>query len=111
MATTFTIKQNDTRPKLVTTLSGFGGGATLATATSVSPKMRLSTTPFTVVTLGGTCVITDAANNQITYTWVAADTSVNGIYEIEFQILWNDGGVETVPNDSYNTIIVKDDIA
>lgn len=109
MATVFPIKQNTTRPKLTTTLSGFGGGATLATASSVVMRMR-HTESGTVVVLGGTTAITNAALNEVTYTWVLADTAVVDEYQVEFKITWNDGGIEIVPNNAYNTVVIYDDI-
>lgn len=110
MSDTFYIKQNDNRPNLRTVLSGFNGGTSLSSASSVSFKMRHRGSG-SVVSLAGTCSITDAPNNIVTYAWDTADTASIDTYEAEFQINWNDGGIETVPNDGYNYVIVKDDIS
>jgi hypothetical protein len=109
----FTIKQDDTRPVYVVPLVSDFGGANdpidLTDATAVKFLMRLQgdTGPPKV---NAPAVITDAAAGEVTYTWDAADTDVAGTYEVEFQITWSDGGVQTIPNDSYFTVEIKTDL-
>lgn len=57
-----------------------------------------------------TCVITDAPNGRIEYRWAGTDTSVNGQFSYEFEILWPNAEVQTVPADSYLTLVVVDDL-
>lgn len=106
-----TIKRGDTRPKLVRTLQQTVGVTTtaidLTTATSV--KLNLKDTQ-TSTTGGGLCSITSAAAGQVTYTWLTSDTSTARTWNAEFEITWNDAGIETVPNGSYFTIEVFGDL-
>jgi len=53
------------------------------------------------------CTITDAANGKVKYDWDAEDTSEYGRYRAEFVVNYNDGEVETFPNSSYHTVIIK----
>lgn len=112
----FTIKRNDTRPRLVTTLlTDFGtaqeGPLDLTTATAVKFLMRLaSAAPGSVPKVNAVAAISDAAAGVVTYTWAVGDTDVAGTFEGEFQVTWSDDGVETVPNDTYISIEVVDDL-
>ena len=54
--------------------------------------------------------ITDAANGRVTYAWQAGDTDTPGAYDVEFEILWSDSTIETVPNNGYESVIVTDDL-
>lgn len=109
----FVIKENDTRPKLVAYLKDNIGEASeaainLESATEVRFYMRFSGDP--TVKVDGLCVITDPAAGEVTYTWLPADTADAGEFEGEFEILWADNGIETVPNDGYFDIKIVDDI-
>lgn len=114
---TFTIKQNDTRPKYVVALKddfGQPGEApiNLTTATSVKLKLREHDT-VGAPKINRTCSITDAANGVVTFTWIAGDLDTVGTYDSEFEITWSDGGIETVPNgsgDDYLVVEVVDDL-
>lgn len=112
----FTIKQNDTRPAYVATLLedvGLPGeGPTdLTTATAATFIMRLtSANDPTVPKVHGDMDIIDAANGEVSYTWVAGDTDVVGDYNVEIEVEWNDGGIETFPNIGYGTLSITDDL-
>lgn len=81
----------------------------LTDATEVNFLMRLhgSTDPPAI---RSPMTITDAVNGTVQYAWQAGDTDTAGDYDVEFEITWNDGGVETVPNDSYLTVRIVDDL-
>ncbi len=61
-------------------------------------------------TVEGACSITDADTGEVTYTWAAGDTASSGTYDLEFEITWADGGVETVPSSGYETVVIEDDL-
>lgn len=109
----FEIKQDDTRPVYVVPLvENFGttnDPIDLSTATSVQFFMRLQgdTGPPKV---DAAAVVTDDVNGEVTYTWVAGDTDTVGTFEAEFQITWADGGIQTIPNNSYFEIAVIGDL-
>jgi hypothetical protein len=109
----FSIKNGDTAPAYVVDLQDDVDSTPVAinltSATSVTFKMRLTgTTGAPAITQAMT--VTDAANGRVTYEWQTGDTDTPGTYDAEFEILWTDGTIETVPNDGYLTIIVTDDL-
>src|SRR5690242_16797404 len=101
------IKRGDTRPKLVRnlqqTVDGVVSNIDLTMATSVRLILKAQTGSATG---GGACTITDAVNGEVTYTWASADTATVTLWNAEWEITWNDSGIETVPSDSYITIQV-----
>lgn len=110
----FYIKQNDTRPRYVATLlDNFGepdqAPINLTNATSVKFLMR-STGNAGSPKVTAAAAITSAASGIVTYTWVAGDTDTIGEFDVEFEITWSDGGVETVPNDGYLSVVIEDDL-
>jgi len=112
----WTIKQHDTRPKYIAALKDkFGTPSVepidLTNATSVDFIMRAkSATDASSTGIRAEADITDAVNGIVTYTWDPTDTAAVGSYNVEFEITWNDGGVETVPNDGYMEVEVVDDL-
>lgn len=98
----FTIKKGSTRPAYVANLlDNFGlsnqGPLDLTTATSVTFAMRLQNTTGAPSLESGMTIV-NAAQGQVQYTWIAGDTGTLGTYDVEFKIVWNDGGIEYVPN-------------
>jgi hypothetical protein len=43
-------------------------------------------------------VITNAPGGQVSYTWSGTDTAVADTYQVEFEIHWATGGIQTVPS-------------
>lgn len=109
----FTIKQSDTRPvyavQLVDQSTGSNVPIDLTTATSVLFKMRTQGSTGSPL-VSAAMTVTDAANGKVQYTFQTTDLATVGTYDVEFSITWNDGGVETVPNASYLTIVVVNDL-
>jgi hypothetical protein len=112
----FTIKQGDTRPRVIATLyDNFGGAGqaviNLSTASSVTFLMRaVGSAAGDPPDVEGACSVTNAAGGVVEYTWQPGDTDVIGAYEAEFEIVWADGGVQTVPNASYLSVEVYGDL-
>lgn len=105
------IKENDTRPAYVVTLKdnfGLPGEAVinLTTATKVDFIMREKGTTG-APKVKRTMTIVNAANGLVQHNWQATDTDTPGTFEVEFEITWNDGGIETVPNDKANNLIIE----
>jgi hypothetical protein len=106
----FTIKRNDRLPKLRATLQQMTPATPIDYTTAASVKLLLKqlTTPTTIVT--GTCASVVATSGIVEYAWGASDTLVSGTYNGEFEIDWGGGIKETVPNDSYFTVTIVDDL-
>lgn len=106
-----TMKQNDTRQPLVRnlrqTVDGVAGVIALTTASKVDLHFRPANAAYKV---SGTCLIASAAGGVVQHNWIVTETATVGLFDAEFEITWNDGGVETVPNDGYFSIEFVDDI-
>lgn len=106
MASDYILKKNDTWPPLVATLNDANGPIDLTQATQVrlilkSNTLRITTSPVNIVA---------PTSGQISYTWATGDTAQSGDYSLEFEITWTNGGIETVPNSSYLTVTIVDDL-
>lgn len=106
-----TMKQNDTRPALYRslgqTVNDVASYIPLTAASRVTMYFRNAAKTYVMV---ASCVIASAAGGVARHDWVAAESATTGIYEAEFEILWNDATIETVPNDGYFSIEFVDDI-
>jgi hypothetical protein len=111
---TITMKRGDTRPKIVRQLmQTVNGVETIITLTAATQVKFLLKDPGSSATGGGVCSITNAAQGEVTYTPVGSDTSVTRTWQFEYEITWNDGGIETVPNGDpvdYYTLEIKADL-
>lgn len=57
-----------------------------------------------------TCTILDPETaGRVEYQWVTADTQTAGLFNIEFEIAWG-AATQTVPNDSYEELVVVADL-
>jgi hypothetical protein len=111
----FTIKQHDTRPAYVADLVDNADTTpipiNLTAATSVTFKMRTAgAADATAPLVSAIATIVTPATGRVRHTWSSAHTATVGEYEAEFEIAWNDGGIETIPNDGYATINVIEDL-
>lgn len=109
----FSIKNGDTAPAYVVDLQddvdSTPAAIDLTSATSVTMKMRLTGTTGAPA-LNAAMAITTAASGRCTYEWQAGNTAAPGTYDVEFEILWSDGTIETVPNTGYLTVEITDDL-
>jgi hypothetical protein len=112
----FSIKRHDTRPAYVADLKdNFGlsneAAIDLTNATTVTFKMRAAASADTVAPkVSRVVTILDPTLGRVQQTWQVGDTDTVGAFQVEFEIAWNDGGVETVPNGSYLTVNVIEDL-
>jgi hypothetical protein len=105
-----TIKQHDTFPPLQATLSDENGPIDLTNANAVLFIMK-GTKSTGAVLVTGACTYIDRPNGVVQYAWATGDTAVPDTYDIEFQITWSSGGIQTIPNAALgaNTIVVTPD--
>jgi hypothetical protein len=74
-------------------------------------KMRTAGAADTETPLvNATMDIVTPATGRVRHNWSSAHTATPGEFEAEFEILWADGGVETVPNGGYVTINIVEDL-
>lgn len=103
----FTLKQHDTWPPLDATLEDAAGPINLTTAASVKLILK---TPSGSTTITGTCSIVSAVAGTVRYLWQTSDTASVNTFNAEFEITWNDGKIETVPNSGYFEVSVVADL-
>ena len=102
-----TIKQNDTWPPLVATLTkGDNTPIDLTTAGTVYINIKPPSGPVTQ----GTCTITDAAQGVVSYTFGTADTAMVGTHRVEWDIDFGSGKRQTAPNDGYREIQIVESL-
>ena len=103
----FYIKQNDTSPSVT---------ATLTDANSVPVNVSGATVRFHMEDVVGTLkvdaemAIPDGINGVVQYDWQAGDTDTAGTYYVEFEVTYNDGAVETFPNNNKEVIIIRPEL-
>lgn len=103
-----TLKRFDTWPPVVVALADASGPINLTTASAVHMEMQNAAKSTTMASLGMT--IASAAGGVVTHTWVSAETSMMDTWSTEWEILWANGGVQTVPNDGQKSIAIVADI-
>lgn len=105
----FTIKQNDTAPSLKATLKD--GSGTVIDLTNATVRFHMKAVGATTTTTDRACSVIDATNGVVQYNWQPADTDTVGTYTAEFEVTYSDGTIETFPNDSYLTVIIRAEIS
>jgi len=105
----FFIKQNDTVPSLRATLKNGSGSAIDLTNATVRFHMR--SLAGTSAKVDASAAIVTANTGIVQYNWVGADTNTIGSYQGEFEVTYQDGTIETFPNNNYLHIEVLDDLA
>lgn len=104
----FVIKEGDTSPAITATLLDAADAAVNLAGASVKFIMTLK--GQTTAKVDAAATIVSAANGQVSYSWVAADTDTAGVYEAEWQVTFSGGAKQTFPNSSYLELIVLRDL-
>lgn len=105
----FYIKQNDTEPTFQAgLLDSDGFPVDLTSATAVRFHMRDASG---TVIVDQPMVIITAASGVVQYDWIAADTQTAGSFQVEVEVTYLGGSIETFPNNGYEEVIITDDIA
>lgn len=101
----YTLKQHDTFPSFDATLTDSLGAAINLTGSTVRVYMSSGAT-----LINGSCTIVSPTAGTVTYTWVTGDTNTIGDYNVEWEITYGSGAIETVPNDGYKTLKIIADL-
>ena len=105
----YTIKQNDTYPPLEAVLSDATGPIDLTTSTTITMILK-ATTGAVVPYLTKLCSIVNAPGGRVRASWAPTDLDMAGTYNGEFEIIWDDSSVETVPNSGYFSLEIEPDL-
>ena len=104
MSTTFTIKRGDTWPVLTAQLLHQDGPVDLTGAT-----VRLIARSGTQ-TITRPAVVTNALEGRVRCPLPTEDVGVAGHYHAEFEVTFAGGGITTVPNDGYFSLVFIADL-
>ena len=100
MDASFTMKQGDTLPAMIGTLSDAVGVVDLTLASSVFLHVVHASTG--VVVVNAACTVVNAVGGKVSYAWQSADTAVAGDFEFEFLVTWSNGAMQRFPNTTTN---------
>jgi hypothetical protein len=105
---TFIIKQNDTSPSIVATLTDINGTAINVTGASVRFHMKNMSNNSLIIDQSATIVT--AASGIVRYAWQSADTQKTGLYSCEFEVTYTDNSIETFPNDDKIIVSIESEV-
>lgn len=103
------IKQNDTRPFWPVTLTYEDGTPVVLTGATV--RFIAKDRSNSAVKIDAAATLTDAANGQLEYQFVAADTDVAGAYDVEWEVTFSDTTIQTFPTRRYDRLLVIGELA
>ena len=111
MAIQYFVSRNDTAPAVVDTLQDYLGVAVNLTGATVRFHMtdRYGATKVNALATGPSGGALDTTG-QVQYQWVAADTDTAGEYLAEWQVTFQNGKVETWPDNDHATVFVTADL-
>jgi hypothetical protein len=75
---------------------------------SVFFNLATNDSNYTTV-FSGTCNITGSIAGECEYRWTAANTNRSGLYLGEFEVVYNDGNITTLPPDHSLYINIYED--
>tara|TARA_R110001606_G_scaffold224822_2_gene372967 strand:+ start:1503 stop:1823 length:321 start_codon:yes stop_codon:yes gene_type:complete len=99
----FYIKQNDTSPSMLANLTDGDGNAINLTGANVKVHVK---DLVGNIKIDRTIDIPDPLIGRVRLNWQTGDTDTFGTYYVEFEATYNDGSIETFPNDGSVTLIV-----
>lgn len=100
------IKKNDTLPWLRAILrQGNNDPIDLTTADSVKFLAKSGDK-----VISKSAAIIDALSGIVEVVWSPADTDTAGQFKCEFEITWDPGYIQTVPNDGYFQMVITEDL-
>lgn len=112
-APSFTLKQHDTRPRVALTIwetNQTTGVLQVVNLTLASSAKLCAKDAAGVIAFSSVLAITNPIAGLVTYTPVAFDTAAVDTFQLEIEVTWSDGGVETYPNNGYFEMVVMKDL-
>ena len=105
-------KTGDTAPDIAGTVTDANGPVNISTATSLRFIAKSGSNP---VIAGAATKVDDGTTplrGKWKYTWGASDLSIAGTWEVEIEVTWTSGKIETFPNSKTRnpTFIVTEDL-
>lgn len=91
----FSIKQNDTSPSLQALLKDADRNPIDLVGASVMFHMKAL---GGAIKVDAAMTIVDQDNGIVQYDWTTGDTNTVGTYNVEFEVTYSDGAIETFPN-------------
>lgn len=108
----FTIVQNDTAPPISSRLTDSGSPVDLNNASNVFFHMEDEYDREVINDdLTGRVNIVDPESGDVEYVWQSGDTEKIGSYKAHWEVLYNNGEVETFPSRDKIDIEVTEEIA
>lgn len=104
------MKRGDTYPPLTLNLtdSASASGIDLTAASSVHMEMQNAAKTTLIASMG--MVIASVLFGYVKHNWSVAETSMPDTWSLEWEILWANGGIQTVPNDGQKSLQINSDI-
>lgn len=107
----FRIVQGDTAPPISSRLSDEDGAVDLSNVSNVEFHMMDKFERVVVSDdVTGRVNYVDKSVGEVEYVFKQEDTTDVGIYKGEWQVLYNDGTIETFPTDGYVDIHITEEI-
>jgi len=107
MTERITLTQHDTAPIFEATL--YEKDDTAINLTGANKVELIAIESDDTIKINTEVTIYNASSGVVKYQWLADNVDTAGTLKAILKITWNDGTVETVPNDGYFEIVVVDD--
>jgi hypothetical protein len=104
----FEIKRNDRRPYWRVQLTQNGDPADITGAAGVGFTMKQG---GTLKVNKASMLVVDALTGVVEYHWADGDTDTSGTYNVEVEVDWGDGELQSFPSKGYFTVEISDDLA
>lgn len=114
------MKQNDTAPALVQTLTIPGTTRPLDLADAVEVRFIMRLPERSRAKVDDVATVLQAVDpltslvvrqGQVSFPWMPGDTDVTGVYNAEFEVTWRDGTTQSWPEDGYLQVVISADLA
>lgn len=104
----FEIKRNDRRPRYRVQLTVDDQPIDITGAAAVRFTMKTGTT---IKVNKAAMTIVDAVTGIVEYAWGVSDTDTSGDYNVEVEVDWGGGELQSFPSSGYFTATINDDLA